>query len=98
MPPRGFHDIIHQQYMQEMVEARKTSEKKVEQFDLFTGLLDANEDETDGQAKLTDRELLGMLERSVLERRCSQSSAGNIFIFLLAGKLSACTPEAVNGG
>ncbi|KIP05981.1 hypothetical protein PHLGIDRAFT_107570 [Phlebiopsis gigantea 11061_1 CR5-6] len=47
------------QYMTEMVQARRTAEKKVEQHDLFTSLLDANEDEDDGQAKLADSELLG---------------------------------------
>lgn len=48
-----------EQYMTEMVQARRTAEKKVEQHDLFTSLLDANEDEDDGQAKLADSELLG---------------------------------------
>lgn len=46
--------------MQEMVDARRTSEKKDERYDLLSSLLDANEDGLDGQSKLTDRELLGM--------------------------------------
>ena len=45
--------------MVEMVQARRAAEQKVEQHDLFTSLLDANEGENDGQAKLTDSELLG---------------------------------------
>ena len=46
--------------MTEMVQARRFAEKKEEQHDLFSSLLDANEDESDGQARLTDSELLGM--------------------------------------
>lgn len=45
--------------MTEMVQSRRTAEKKPEQHDLFSSLLDASEDESDGQAKLTDSELLG---------------------------------------
>ena len=45
--------------MTEMVQARRITEKKPEQHDLFTSLLDANEDESDGQAKLAESELLG---------------------------------------
>ncbi|KAK0239242.1 cytochrome P450 [Armillaria nabsnona] len=56
-------------YMLEMIRARRTAEKE-ERYDLFSSLLDANDDEDllEGETKLTDRELLG-----------------NIFIFLLAG-------------
>lgn len=46
-------------YMLEMIEARKNSEKKEERYDLFSSLLDANEEESDGEAKLSDDELLG---------------------------------------
>jgi hypothetical protein len=43
--------------MSEMIETRKTSEKMDQQFDLFTGILNANEgDET----KLTESELIGI--------------------------------------
>ena len=45
--------------MREMIQGRRSVEKKEERYDLFSSLLDANEDEADGQAKLTDRELLG---------------------------------------
>ncbi|KIP05980.1 hypothetical protein PHLGIDRAFT_119388 [Phlebiopsis gigantea 11061_1 CR5-6] len=59
-----------EQYMREMIHARRTAEKKEERYDLFSSLLEASEDELDGtgSVKLTDQELLG-----------------NIFIFLLAG-------------
>ena len=46
-------------YMMEMCEARRASEKKQERHDLFSSLLDASDEEADGTAKLTDRELLG---------------------------------------
>ncbi|EKM52722.1 uncharacterized protein PHACADRAFT_261326, partial [Phanerochaete carnosa HHB-10118-sp] len=48
-----------EQHMMEMIHARRYAEKKEERYDLFSGLLDASEEESDGQAKLTDRELLG---------------------------------------
>ncbi|KDQ58619.1 hypothetical protein JAAARDRAFT_176655 [Jaapia argillacea MUCL 33604] len=45
-------------YMVEMIEARRGAEKKEERHDLFSSLLDAS-DASDGEAKLTDRDLLG---------------------------------------
>lgn len=45
--------------MMEMVNNRRNAEKKEERYDLFSSLLDASEDDLDGQTKLTDRELLG---------------------------------------
>ncbi|KAH9947226.1 cytochrome P450 [Amylocystis lapponica] len=49
-----------ERYMIEMIQARKKSEKKEERYDLFSSLLDANEDELDGQgSKLSDSELIG---------------------------------------
>lgn len=44
--------------MLEMVNARKNAEKKEERYDLFSSLLDASDD-GEGDAKLTDDELLG---------------------------------------
>ena len=38
---------------------RKGSEKKEDRYDLFSSLLDANEEENDGTAKLSDDELMG---------------------------------------
>ncbi|KAJ3552928.1 hypothetical protein NM688_g3893 [Phlebia brevispora] len=46
-------------YMMEMCAARRALETKEERHDLFSSLLDASDDELDGGAKLTDRELLG---------------------------------------
>jgi len=55
--------------MMEMIANRRNAEKKEERYDLFSSLLDANDEESpDGEAKLTERELIG-----------------NIFIFLVAG-------------
>ncbi|OBZ67576.1 hypothetical protein A0H81_12405 [Grifola frondosa] len=48
-----------ERYMAEMVQARKTAEKKEERYDLFSSLLDANEEESEGQMKLSDSELIG---------------------------------------
>ncbi|TFK49124.1 cytochrome P450 [Heliocybe sulcata] len=47
------------EYMLEMIRARRTAEKKEERYDLFSSLLDASEDDSDGEAKLADEELLG---------------------------------------
>lgn len=45
--------------MQEMCTSRRAEETKEEKHDLFSSLLDASDDEGDGGAKLTDRELRG---------------------------------------
>ncbi len=42
-----------------MIDERKNAEKKVERYDLFSSLLDASEEESDGFAKLSDSELRG---------------------------------------
>ncbi|EKM52723.1 uncharacterized protein PHACADRAFT_211944 [Phanerochaete carnosa HHB-10118-sp] len=55
----AFQELEACRYMLEMIHARRYAEKKEERYDLFSGLLDASEEESDGQAKLTDRELLG---------------------------------------
>ncbi|KAI0261701.1 cytochrome P450 [Russula aff. rugulosa BPL654] len=47
------------QYMLEMVEARRDVDKVEERYDLFSGLLDATQDETGGKAALSDDELMG---------------------------------------
>ncbi|TFY53671.1 hypothetical protein EVJ58_g9325 [Rhodofomes roseus] len=46
-------------YMRAMIDRRRGSEKKEERYDLFSSLLDANEEEGDGTAKLSDGELMG---------------------------------------
>ena len=45
--------------MVEMVEARKNGEKVEQCYDLFSGLLDAAQDEHDTGAALSDDELIG---------------------------------------
>ena len=59
-----------QQYMREMIYARRTAEKKEERYDLFSSLLEANEDELDGTVKLSDQELLGNMRVCYLCVRC----------------------------
>ncbi len=44
-----------------MVQARRDAKEKEERYDLFSNLLDANEDEVDNEAKLTDSALVGKL-------------------------------------
>ncbi|ESK89420.1 cytochrome p450 [Moniliophthora roreri MCA 2997] len=46
-------------YMLEMIANRRNAEKKEERYDLFSSLLDANDDTTSGEPPLTERELIG---------------------------------------
>ena len=48
-----------QQYMTEMVAARRNGEAKEERYDLFSGLLDAAEADLDGATAITEQELIG---------------------------------------
>jgi hypothetical protein len=50
---------LEQQYMVEMVEARKNLDKVEQRYDLFSGLLDAAQDESGSEAALGDDELIG---------------------------------------
>lgn len=52
-------DAYTQSYMLEMIQIRRGAEKRVERYDLFSSLLDANEEPGEGQIALTDRELIG---------------------------------------
>jgi hypothetical protein len=45
--------------MLEMVEARRNADKVEQRYDLFSGLLDAAQNETDSEAALTEEELIG---------------------------------------
>ena len=45
--------------MLEMVEARRNADKVEQRFDLFSGLLNAAQNETDSEAALTEEELIG---------------------------------------
>ncbi|KAF8895529.1 cytochrome P450 [Infundibulicybe gibba] len=73
-----------QLYMSEMIRDRQTSEK-VERFDLFSSLLDANiEDEA--TVALIESELIGISLFSPTPFNLSiNEPTGNIFMFLLAG-------------
>jgi hypothetical protein len=48
-----------QQYMLEMVEARRNADTMVQHHDLFNGLLDAVDNEPDNGVALSDDELIG---------------------------------------
>jgi hypothetical protein len=50
---------VEQQYMLEMVEARRNADIVEERYDLFSGLLDAAQDEPDNGAALSEEELTG---------------------------------------
>ena len=74
--------------MLEMVEARKDEDKVEERYDLFSGLLDAAQDETGNEAALSDDELMGWYSLSdhfAFMKFVLHPLLGNMFIFLLAG-------------
>jgi hypothetical protein len=74
--------------MQEMVEARKNANKAEERYDLFSGLLDAAQDEAGSEAALSDDELIGLYslsDHSAFIEVVLPPLLGNMFIFLLAG-------------
>ena len=54
--------------MLELVEARKNADKGEQHYDLFSGLLDAAQSELDGEATLSDEELIG---GNSISRSCS---------------------------
>jgi hypothetical protein len=50
---------FEQQYMLEMVEARRNVDKAEQRYGLFSGLLDAAQNKTGTEEALTDEELIG---------------------------------------
>ena len=52
--------------MVEMIETRRNAETKEEHHDLFSGLLDAAHDDFDGDATITEQELIGKCYPSYL--------------------------------
>ena len=54
-----YPSYLEQQYMLEMVEARRDGDKVEERYDLFSGLLDATQDETGSEMALSNEELFG---------------------------------------
>jgi hypothetical protein len=47
--------------MVEMVDARRNAKTKEERHDLFSGLLDASDGDLNGNAAITEQELIGNL-------------------------------------
>ena len=70
--------------MLEMVEARRNADKVEQHHDLFSGLLDAAQDEPDNGVALSEEELIGKYNINQLESVLTVIT-GNMFIFLLAG-------------
>jgi hypothetical protein len=71
-----------------MVEARNDVDKVEERYDLFSGLLDAAQDEPGNEAALSDNELIGwysLSDHSTFIEVVLPPLLGNMFIFLLAG-------------
>jgi hypothetical protein len=50
---------LEQQYMVEMVDARRNGDNSEQRYDLFSGLLDAAQDELGSEGALSDEELFG---------------------------------------
>ena len=70
--------------MLEMVEARRNTDRVEQHHDLFSGLLDAAQDEPDNEVALSEEELIGKYNINQLESVLI-AITGNMFIFLLAG-------------
>jgi hypothetical protein len=74
--------------MVEMVEARRNADKVEQRYDLFSGLLDAAQDEPGSEAALGDDELIGEYSTSRsfgIPGSVLPALPGNMFIFLIAG-------------
>jgi len=90
--------MLEKQYMLEMVKAREHVDKIEQRHDLFSGLLDAAQDDLDPKAALNEEELMGAWLLNVAPFGISVKMAfaipGNMFIFLFAGyevgPLSSC--------
>jgi hypothetical protein len=59
--------------MVEMADARRNAETKEERYDLFSGLLDASGDGLDGNAAVTEQELIGNLSYRIAHENSSDS-------------------------
>ncbi|KAF9803586.1 hypothetical protein IEO21_09638 [Rhodonia placenta] len=71
-----------ERYMIEMIEERRSSEKKEQRYDLFTSLLVASEEESDGITKLSDSEVMGSF--ACFPRASLQTTAHTLaFTFIL---------------
>lgn len=81
--------------MLEMVNDRRNGDMKEERYDLFSGLLDAAQEEPESGGVINDQELMGeslivapypILNESLLD------VSGNMFIFILAGHEVGSSP------
>jgi hypothetical protein len=70
--------------MAEMVEARRNGEKAEQRHDLFSGLLDAAQDEPGSEAALRDEELFGGYSMSgsfgILEKRLTRPPRKHVYL------------------
>ena len=53
------YNLAALRFVQRQNDARRTAEVKEERYDLFSSLLDANEEEADSEAKLSDSKVIG---------------------------------------
>ena len=60
--------------MVEMIHARRNAETKEERHDLFSGLLDASDDDLTGNAAITEQELIGNPSYRIAHGNNSESS------------------------
>ena len=78
------HSYPEQQYMLEMVKARRDGDKVEERYDLFSGLLDAAEDEQESEAAISDDELFGGYSTSrlfgILGRRLNRPPRKHVYL------------------
>jgi hypothetical protein len=69
--------------MLEMVEARRNADKVEERYDLFSGLLDAAQDEPDSGAALNDEELIGGIQHQsfgILGKRLTRPPRKHVYL------------------
>ena len=87
--------------MLEMVEARRNAEKVEQCHDLFSGLLDAAQDEQGDEAALSDDELVGGYSSSrlsdiLLKATCPSSQGTCLSFFLLDMKWDPSLPVVLS--
>ncbi|KAH9998659.1 cytochrome P450 [Russula vinacea] len=73
------------QYMLEMVEARRNTNKVEQRHDLFSGLLDAAQEDLGSEKVLSDEALIGGFSASRFLKSAPSIFSANMFIFLVAG-------------
>ena len=71
--------------MLEMVEARRNTNKVEQRHDLFSGLLDAAQEDLGSEKVLSDEALIGGFSASRFLKSAPSIFSANMFIFLVAG-------------